>query len=294
MSDLTPEEQSVKGTVILSAATALLGVALGAVALAGGAGQWSSFSRECDYSRQAAEVAPANDDTPHTYPYATSGDANFAHASAEVALNESRRERASEHSGHRATARARARVASSTRGAFVARRDFRESLSEDVEAVADVKSDARVKVAAASPEPSRQVRAVWSATRTPMTESARLSAGSPLKCLKEIRPPDASKSALPAGYMVSEMVERREPYVHIAPLLHALDAVASSLTTAHKDEAKKDEETGAGLPVVARPECAGDETLPAGSSETPADAPDGGAPPLPPNMDCKAESPQED
>lgn len=275
-----------------------MGVALGAVALAGGAGRWSSLSRECAYTPQAAEVTLTNDDAPHAYPYAPATDTTFAHGPTEVALNAPRLGRASAHTTRHAVkeSRGRVRAESGERGASVARKEFRGGSGKNVEMVADAALDVRVNVAAlvSRPEAARQVRAAWSVTQTHAKESAGLGAGSPRKCLKEIHLPDASKPSLPVVYMMSEMVERREPYVYIAPLLHALDAVASAAATPHKDEAEKDEKAEASLPAVSRPECTGEETLPSGSSESPTDAPDGGSVVLPPSMDCKAESPQED
>lgn len=51
MSDFNTKEQRVRGTVILSAVTALFSITLGAVSLTGESGLWPSFSRDQVYSQ---------------------------------------------------------------------------------------------------------------------------------------------------------------------------------------------------------------------------------------------------
>lgn len=301
MSDLTPEEQSVKGTVILSAVTALLGVALGAVSLLGGAGSWSSFSRERALAPQGAEVALTIDDATHTYAPAPS---RVSRGSAEVAWTAPRYECPSEASEPlaRAEPQGQARHATYARAALklrategkslaksVGRKDFKESLGEGVRVVADVAESARQKVSPSAPLPEAayQVRAAWGVAQADWAETVRQGAGSPLRCLKESRPPDAAKSVVPVEYMMSEMVVRREPYVYIVPLLDAIDAVAGALQATRAEEAK----TEASAPAATKPDCLGEEALKSDSTESPNDAREADKDATQGFVNCNAENP---
>ncbi|HEX5706618.1 MAG TPA: hypothetical protein VFX96_04950, partial [Pyrinomonadaceae bacterium] len=288
--------------------------------LAGNSGPWPSFSRERAYTSQVADGSVAVDDTSHAYTHAPSSASRVAPGADEVAWTAPRYECSSQPSRQLAGGEldGRSRVASNARAELkvraaqgkslarvfkvsrganetaarvveVGRKSDKESLGGGVEVVAGVAASARLKVVTLVllPEVAYRVRAAWSATRTTVAESARHGAGSPLKCLRESGPPEASKSVVPT-YMTNEMLQRREPSVYIVPLLDVLDIVVGA-------ETPKAEDAEASVPAVSRPDCTGkEEALTSESPESPGEEHEVNTGTIPRDASTDAETPKED
>lgn len=309
MSEQNSDEQGVKATVILSAATVLMGAVLGAVSLAGESGLWPSFSRERAYTEQAALGPAEADDTLNDYSYSLPAQTRGATHASEV-VRSTPREGCSaqphkqlakaERRGEappvmRASAALRDRAArdkSPARAVEVAVKVVDKGLSGRVGEGGSAVSRHLKVVVRALPEVARQTWADADSAESPAVESAHTNFGSPYKCLKGHAPPSADKSAGPAGYVAREMIDRRQPALYLVPLLAALgEAAADETPKAEEAEASEDE---AGEATSTHSSCTGVGASAAESVESPGGESDASGGYAPRRLGCDAETRQED